>query len=144
MMIKKCVLPWYNCTGWLGIKHQVSYWFMLLMAWWFQDALRIPSRRVLRDSKTHPLLMPSAGRFSSHLFILFNDMFVHLQVKWRTVSSFGTSQLSTFSTTWRRWASTPHKTCYKWWSLKSLPWATLAAGRTRVFPVIHALLTGSV
>ena len=20
-----CVLPWYNCTGWLGVKHQVTY-----------------------------------------------------------------------------------------------------------------------
>ena len=21
----KCVLPWYNCTGWLGVKHQFTY-----------------------------------------------------------------------------------------------------------------------
>nr|KAG5713439.1 hypothetical protein BaRGS_024987 [Batillaria attramentaria] len=46
------------------------------------DALRIPSRRVMRDSKTLPLMMPAAGRFSTHLFILFNDMFVHLQAEW--------------------------------------------------------------
>ena len=23
------LLPWYNCTGWLGIKHQVTYFFPL-------------------------------------------------------------------------------------------------------------------
>jgi len=24
-MMTKCALPWYNCTGWLGIKHQLTY-----------------------------------------------------------------------------------------------------------------------
>ena len=24
-MMTKCVLSWYNCTGWLGIKHQFTY-----------------------------------------------------------------------------------------------------------------------
>ena len=23
----KCVLPWYNRTGWLGVKHQFTYLF---------------------------------------------------------------------------------------------------------------------
>ncbi|XP_071103612.1 alsin-like isoform X2 [Haliotis cracherodii] len=43
------------------------------------DTLRIPSRRLLRDSKNHPVSIPSAGRFSSHLLLLFNDIFVHAQ-----------------------------------------------------------------
>ena len=25
-VLTKCVLPWHNCTGWLGIKHQVTYY----------------------------------------------------------------------------------------------------------------------
>ncbi|XP_076459413.1 LOW QUALITY PROTEIN: alsin-like [Babylonia areolata] len=49
------------------------------------DALRIPSRRMIMDSKSHPLLMPAAGRFSSYLFILFNDMFVYLQSNSHTI-----------------------------------------------------------
>ena len=24
-MMTKCVSPWYNCTGWLGVKHQFTY-----------------------------------------------------------------------------------------------------------------------
>ena len=24
-VLTKCVSPWYNCTGWLGVKHQVNY-----------------------------------------------------------------------------------------------------------------------
>ena len=31
-VLTKCVLPWYSCTGWLGIKHQVTYYFH---AWMF-------------------------------------------------------------------------------------------------------------
>ena len=23
-MITECVSPWYNCNGWLGVKHQVT------------------------------------------------------------------------------------------------------------------------
>ena len=25
----KCVSPWYNCTGWLGVKHQLTYLLVL-------------------------------------------------------------------------------------------------------------------
>ena len=43
--------------------------------------LRIPARRLVRDSKTNPLVFPSSGRFSSAcLFLLFNDIFVQSQV----------------------------------------------------------------
>ncbi|XP_050388946.2 alsin isoform X1 [Patella vulgata] len=43
------------------------------------DALRVPSKRLLRDSKTSPLMLPHAGRFSNHVIALFNDGFVHIQ-----------------------------------------------------------------
>ncbi|KAJ8319767.1 hypothetical protein KUTeg_001354 [Tegillarca granosa] len=42
------------------------------------DALKIPSRRLIRDSKTHPLTLEGGGRFSTHIYLLFNDMFVHV------------------------------------------------------------------
>ncbi|XP_005106198.1 alsin isoform X2 [Aplysia californica] len=43
------------------------------------DAMRIPSRRVLRDSKAHPISWLAAGRFTSHIFVLFDDVFMHFQ-----------------------------------------------------------------
>ena len=27
-MMTECVSPWYNCNGWLGIKHQVTYFYL--------------------------------------------------------------------------------------------------------------------
>ena len=36
----------------------------------------------MRDSRCHALTLSTAGRFSStHTFLLFNDCFVHLQVR---------------------------------------------------------------
>ena len=34
-----CGSPWYNCNGWLGIKHQVTYrWVgVVLVGWWETD-----------------------------------------------------------------------------------------------------------
>ncbi|XP_071148422.1 alsin-like isoform X3 [Mytilus edulis] len=43
------------------------------------DAVKIPSRRLVKDSKKSPLVLQGGGRFSSHLFLLFNDMFIHVQ-----------------------------------------------------------------
>ncbi|XP_041374852.1 alsin-like isoform X2 [Gigantopelta aegis] len=44
------------------------------------DMLRVPHRRLLRDSKTNHLVFPTSGRFSSScLFLLFNDVFVQSQ-----------------------------------------------------------------
>ena len=44
------------------------------------DTLQTPTRRVLRDSKTHPLSLSSAGRFTSpYSFVLFDEMFVYVQ-----------------------------------------------------------------
>ena len=45
-----------------------------------QEQLRIPRRRLIRSSKKHPLSLHAAGRFSSHRFLLFNDVLVHQQV----------------------------------------------------------------
>ena len=47
---------------------------------WFQDAVKIPTRRLIRSSKEHPLSLCGAGRMSTHDFFLFNDLFVHAQV----------------------------------------------------------------
>ena len=33
------VLPWYNCTGWLGIKKQVTYVFLIYALWSLKDSL---------------------------------------------------------------------------------------------------------
>uniref|UniRef100_A0A8C4NAW5 Uncharacterized protein n=1 Tax=Eptatretus burgeri TaxID=7764 RepID=A0A8C4NAW5_EPTBU len=43
------------------------------------DSLRQPDRRLVRESHCCPLLLQNATRFSIHWFILFNDMFVHVQ-----------------------------------------------------------------
>nr|XP_032529484.1 alsin [Danaus plexippus plexippus] len=42
------------------------------------DQYRTPERRLIRDSKSRPLNLVNPGRFSSHWFILFNDLFVHV------------------------------------------------------------------
>uniref|UniRef100_UPI0035900305 alsin isoform X2 n=1 Tax=Myxine glutinosa TaxID=7769 RepID=UPI0035900305 len=43
------------------------------------DSLRQPNRRLVQESRCCPLLLQNAARFSIHWFILFNDMFVHVQ-----------------------------------------------------------------
>lgn len=43
------------------------------------DAVRIPSRRLIKDSKKKALVLQGGGRFSTHVFLLFNDMFIHVQ-----------------------------------------------------------------
>ncbi|KAK9869444.1 hypothetical protein WA026_003199 [Henosepilachna vigintioctopunctata] len=42
------------------------------------DFLKEPNRRLICDSRTHPMSFLNASRFSSHFFILFNDIFVHM------------------------------------------------------------------
>ncbi|XP_059059278.1 alsin isoform X2 [Achroia grisella] len=42
------------------------------------DQYRIPERRLVRESKSRSLNLVNPGRFSSHWFILFNDLFVHV------------------------------------------------------------------
>ncbi|CAK1603467.1 unnamed protein product [Parnassius mnemosyne] len=42
------------------------------------EQYRTPERRLIRESKSRPLNLVNPGRFSSHWFILFNDLFVHV------------------------------------------------------------------
>ncbi|XP_045511220.1 alsin [Colias croceus] len=42
------------------------------------EQYKIPERRLLRESKSKQLNLVNPGRFSSHWFILFNDLFVHV------------------------------------------------------------------
>ncbi|KAK3595359.1 hypothetical protein CHS0354_008782 [Potamilus streckersoni] len=44
-----------------------------------KENLQTATRRLLRESKTHPLTLQSSGRFSTHVFYLFTDVFVHYQ-----------------------------------------------------------------
>ncbi|KAL3854212.1 hypothetical protein ACJMK2_013489, partial [Sinanodonta woodiana] len=44
-----------------------------------KENLKTATRRLLRESKTHPLTQQSGGRFSTHVFYLFTDLFVHYQ-----------------------------------------------------------------
>lgn len=60
------------------------------------DAVKIPTRRLVRGSKDHPLSLYGAGRMSTHDFFLFNDLFVHAQY-----STFQTYPLETL------WIETP-------------------------------------
>ncbi|XP_011487920.1 alsin-like isoform X3 [Oryzias latipes] len=43
------------------------------------EGLRLPQRRVVCESSNRSLTPQNAGRFSSHWFILFNDVLVHAQ-----------------------------------------------------------------
>ncbi|KAG0724053.1 Alsin [Chionoecetes opilio] len=54
------------------------------------EALSSPSRRMLRESKSHPINVHNAGRFSSHSFVLLTDILVHIQY-----STFSTYNLNT-------------------------------------------------
>ncbi|CAK1549644.1 unnamed protein product [Leptosia nina] len=42
------------------------------------EQYRTPERRLLRESKSKQLNLVNPGRFSSHWFILFNDLFIHV------------------------------------------------------------------
>lgn len=42
------------------------------------EQFRSPNRRLVRESHKNPIFLQNAGRFSSHWFILLNDIFVHV------------------------------------------------------------------
>lgn len=44
----------------------------------FTDALRTPERRLIRESRSHPINLVNSGRFSSHWFIILTDVLVHV------------------------------------------------------------------
>ena len=43
-MLTKLVLPWYNGTGWLGLKHQLTYWHGVIVKLWspWDDPVSLP------------------------------------------------------------------------------------------------------
>lgn len=49
------------------------------------DSLRVPARRLLKESKKSPLHWPSGSRFAQRLFVLFSDIFVLVQNNTMTV-----------------------------------------------------------
>ena len=42
------------------------------------ELLRSPERRLIRESRTYPLALLNAGRFTTHWFVLLTDVFVHI------------------------------------------------------------------
>ncbi|ELU11746.1 hypothetical protein CAPTEDRAFT_112695, partial [Capitella teleta] len=63
------------------------------------EALKSPCRRLLKDSKSCPLQLHLAGRFSSHLFLLFSDVFVHVSYSGHQVFPLATIWIETISDT---------------------------------------------
>lgn len=54
----------------------------------FQEALKEPERRFVKDSKTRALTVCGGSRFASHWFIFFNDVFIHSQVSRKQTNVF--------------------------------------------------------
>ncbi|XP_046991299.1 alsin [Schistocerca americana] len=42
------------------------------------ELLRTPERRLIRESRSHPIMVHNSGRFSSHWIILLSDVLVHV------------------------------------------------------------------
>lgn len=42
------------------------------------EQLRTPERRLIRESRSHPITLLHSGRFSSHWFIILTDVLVHV------------------------------------------------------------------
>ncbi|CAG5119646.1 unnamed protein product [Candidula unifasciata] len=77
--LENVVLAWEQLKINLPTEHKVAdvtrvFWETFSQK--IPDSFRRPDRRVLRESKTHPIQMPSGGRFTSRLFVLFNDAFL--------------------------------------------------------------------
>lgn len=49
------------------------------------DSIRIPVRRLVRESRAHPIQVANSGRFSSHWIVLFSDILVHVAGSVHTV-----------------------------------------------------------
>lgn len=64
-------------------KHQKQQQAELTRDFWQNsgkaiDHLKSPDRRLIRDSHKYPIQLQNASRFSSHWFVLFSDLFVHV------------------------------------------------------------------
>ncbi|XP_076168851.1 amyotrophic lateral sclerosis 2 isoform X2 [Ptiloglossa arizonensis] len=42
------------------------------------ELLRSPNRRLIRESRTHPISILNSGRFTTHWFVLLTDIFIHV------------------------------------------------------------------
>lgn len=54
----------------------LSYFFFYFFP--VVDTLRTPVRRLIRESRSHPIGLVNSGRFSSHWFIILTDVLVHV------------------------------------------------------------------
>lgn len=54
------------------------------------DTIRNPERRLVRESRAHPLQVVNSGRFSSHWIVLFSDILVHVAGSMHTVHPLST------------------------------------------------------
>ena len=85
---------WDSCSTKLaGITILFSYGESFLMFPFFIDVLRTPERRLIRESRSHPISLANSGRFSSHWFILLTDVLIH-------VSGYSTHTAHPLSTIW--------------------------------------------
>ncbi|KAM4561620.1 alsin-like isoform 1-T2 [Fundulus diaphanus] len=64
------------------------------------ENLRLPQRRLLCESSNRSLTPLSAGRFSNHWFILFNDVLVHTQGSLPSQSFFSTHHVYSLTCLW--------------------------------------------
>lgn len=49
------------------------------------ELLRSPERRLIRESRSHPIALLNSGIFSTHWFILLTDIFIHVTGTYHTV-----------------------------------------------------------
>ena len=42
------------------------------------ELLRSPERRLIRESRSHPISVLNSGRFTTHWFVLLTDIFIHI------------------------------------------------------------------
>lgn len=49
------------------------------------ELLRSPDRRLIRESRTHPIAVLNSSRFSTHWFVLLTDILIHVNGTSHTV-----------------------------------------------------------
>ena len=42
------------------------------------ELLRSPTRRLIRESRSHPISILNSSRFTTHWFVLLTDIFIHI------------------------------------------------------------------
>ncbi|XP_061189160.1 alsin-like isoform X2 [Saccostrea echinata] len=82
-LLSKVTLQWQTLKRTTSNEHKIatntkSFWESLNFHKLI-DAVKIPTRRLIRSSRDHPLSLYGGGRMSTNDFFLFNDLFVHAQ-----------------------------------------------------------------